>query len=259
MRSRNSSVLQQIPLPGAWCPRPASDAVERILDRPRSSWSIADDVARTLFRIVESEGATRILEFGAGVSSRILAATLDSLGGGFLTSVEQNPDWCAAEWNEVGSVGTVDGELIRSALVVRGDRYGLYTGWTLGDRIERRGPYDLAFVDAPWGGFGRDGSLVDTFAQLKDGGLVVLDDAWRGREQRTVQRWMLRFPALELVANDGDVGRGLTVLRKLGGVPPGRPGLLRATASWFGSAVDYAATAWCIARFYRSRWRPRAR
>lgn len=250
------ALFEPIPLSGEWRPVPSSDAVESILDRPRSSWSISTDAARTLVRIAESEKATRILEFGAGISSRILAAVLESAGGGRLTSVEQNPEWCAAEWEAVTAVPTVDAELIASDITVRIDSHGVHTGWARRSDIDRRGPYDLVFVDAPWGGFGRDGALVAAYSQLKDGGLVVLDDAWREREQRTVRRWLLRFPALSLVANDGEVGRGIAILRKLGQDSPRRPGRLRSAAAWCGSAADYLAPAWCIGRFYRTRWRP---
>jgi predicted O-methyltransferase YrrM len=49
-----------------------------------------------------------ILEFGAGSSSLVLATALSAAGGGKLTSVEQNPQWCIEKWAIVKQKENVD-------------------------------------------------------------------------------------------------------------------------------------------------------
>jgi predicted O-methyltransferase YrrM len=204
-------------LPRKWTVGPTSSTVESIVEGLENSWSISAGAGRVLARMVVEEHCTRILEFGAGVSSQIFAAVLAENGGGRLTSVEENPEWCKEAWAYVSQSSDVDAKLIQSSIHLRVDGLGIYYGYDHLEDIAARGPYDLIFVDAPWHGYGRDGSLHASLEALSPGGLIVLDDAKRVGEQRTVRRWMLNYPGLVLVANDASAGRGLAILQKASG------------------------------------------
>ena len=201
-------------LPARWAEGATYPAVEAVIEGITSSWSISADAARVIARMVVAERRTRLLEFGAGGSSRVFAAALEQIGGGRLTSVEEAPQWSAAAWKHVAATPGVDATLLPGSVHLTADRGGVYFGYRQLDEIRRRGPYDFVFVDAPAGPYGRDGALRAAIDSLTPGALVVLDDAGRAREQRTVRRWLLAYPELQLVANDFHVGRGLAVLKK---------------------------------------------
>ena len=203
-----------------------------------NSYSVSVEAARTLSNIVTQEKKANVLEFGAGVSSRVLAAALAENGGGRLTSVEQNPEWCQDAWAHVQATPGVDAELIVSGIHATVDRRGVYYAYDQADAIRQRGPFDLVFIDAPWRGYGRDGSLHAVRDALAPGCLIVLDDAQRVGEQRVLRRWLLAYPGLELVANDDAVGRGLAILSVGGDRSAERSVLDRVVRVWGEKAYE---------------------
>ena len=206
------TLLPSVPVSPEWAEQPACASVEAILADISNSYSVSVEAARVLSNVVTSEKKSNVLEFGAGVSSRVLAAALAENGGGRLTSVEQNPQWCEDAWTHVRATPGVDAELVVSDIHVTVDRRGVYYAYDQAAAVRQRGPFDLVFVDAPWRGYGRDGALHAVRDALAPDCVVVLDDAQRVGEQRVLRRWLLAYPELELVANDASVGRGLGVL-----------------------------------------------
>jgi len=188
--------------------------VEAVATSLRNPWAVSPESARILARLVRTEGIGRVLEFGAGMSSRVLGQALDAVGGGRLTAVECHPEWCAVPWAHVRALPSVDTSLIRGTLWLRADWRGVYFGYGEVDQIRNRGPYDLVFIDAPVGVYGREGALHAAITAVAPGGWIVLDDAARPRERRTVRRWLLYYPDLELVVYDETVPRGMAILRR---------------------------------------------
>ena len=246
MRSSPSGSVPSMPLPATWAGGATLPEVERIVAGISSSWAISTDAARVVARIVVHERRTRLLEFGAGGSSRILAAALEEIGGGRLTSLEEAPHWSADAWELVRQSPNVDARLIPASIHLRLDRRGLYFGYGQLTEVADRGPYDFLFVDAPAGAYGRDGALYAVVDSLMPGALIVLDDAARPREQRTVRRWLLNYPQLRLIANDPDVARGLAVLEKRETPEGAAPGLPRRLGVWSSSAYDVLRSPWGI-------------
>ncbi len=78
-----------------------------------STWTISQAHARFLARLVLEIRPARVLEFGAGYSSVVLARALQEIGGGQLSSVDQDPEWCARLWSQVSQARNVDARLIR--------------------------------------------------------------------------------------------------------------------------------------------------
>lgn len=191
-------------------------AVARRLPSP-GGWAIAPEVARLLAGLVLDLRLADVLEFGAGSSSRVLAAALAERGGR-LTSVEQDPGWCAGAWREVERTAGVDARLVQAAPRLTLERRGVFFRFAdAAPALAQRGPFDLVLIDAPQFFYGRDGSLHLAWAHLAPGALIVLDDAGRSGERRTVRRWLRTYPGLRLLHFDPALGsNGVALLRSSG-------------------------------------------
>jgi predicted O-methyltransferase YrrM len=191
--------------------------IEKLLPDNRSPWPISAELGRFLYRAVIHFGAERILEFGAGASSLILAHGLASKGGGRLTSIEQMPSWCEQVWTQVKQVGGVDAVMLEAQPRFRLSWNGVgFIFAAVREEIGARGPYDLVFVDAPQAFYGRDGALPLIFSCLRKDAWIVLDDAGRPGEQITLLRWLRSYPGLRLVHFDSSFGMGVALLRFTG-------------------------------------------
>lgn len=187
--------------------------IEKVLPDSSDPWPISQDTARFLARLVVDMKCRNILEFGAGYSSMMFANALSMIGGGQLTSVESDPDWCMDKWREVQKIKGVDSQLIVSKPNFKMTRKGFYHSYESASRvIAERGPYDLVLIDGPQTFYGRDGSLHLAYDYLKPNALIVLDDAQRRGEQWTIQRWLQTYSGLNLTVFDPSfAGRGVAV------------------------------------------------
>lgn len=226
-----------------------SAAIDRLINQISDPWVVSAETARVLARAILSERATRIIEFGAGMSSRIIAAALEELGGGMLTSLEENPRWCTESWSAVSATYGLDAELIPGRVRLTLGSSGPYYGYRDLERLAARAPFDFAFIDAPYGPLGRDGALHACYEALVPGALIMLDDAARPREQGVIRRWLATYRDLRLDANDATIGRGIAILRKTGG--KGGRGRLDGFV-WRSAAVDMMREAPRIWRYRRN-------
>jgi len=248
--------VSECPLPETWRDGPTSAAVEQIVEGLSNSYSISPEMGQVLARIIVQEERTDVLEFGAGMSSQVIAAAVAENGGGRLTSVEENPEWCEEAWGLVRDAANLDALLLQGVVRLTVDGRGIYYGYAPLSRMEERGPYDLMFLDAPWGRFGRDGGLHLAMNHLAIGGLIVLDDARRRREQKSLHRWMVTYPDLRLVCNDLDAARGIAVLRKeapaaAGSKPDLRRRIALLQANWVGAGYELLRSSWSVRRYRR--------
>lgn len=192
--------------------------IEKVLPDESNGWSISRPLGRLLAGLVIQQRLSSILEFGAGQSSVVLARALSIAGGGRLTSVDHQDEYCRDAWRHVESTPGVDSQLliapIRRQLTTTGLLYS-YAG--ISPHVGRRGPYDLVFIDAPPRIFGREAPLHSAYRHLREGAFIVVDDAARPEETTTVRRWLRRYPGLSVVVLDREFPRGLAVLRHTGG------------------------------------------
>lgn len=250
MKEDRKRRLSQRPLPAELKLGSQFEPVERLITSSTSPWAVSADAAQVLARLVVAGNRRRILEFGAGVSSQVFAAALREIGGGSLTSVEEHPEWCEEAWAQVQAVPGVDSMLVASRVRLTIDRRGVYFGYSRRDEIIRRGPFDLVFVDAPYGAMGRDGALHACFEALAPGALIVLDDSARDREQGVLRRWLSTYPGLDVMANDPDVARGLSIL-SYASPGSGRPSF--SLAAWTSGALDLLQSTGAIWRYRRRK------
>jgi predicted O-methyltransferase YrrM len=188
--------------------------VDRLLPDNLGLWPVSRPMARWLACAVHGLQRRSVLEFGAGWSSLVLAESLAAAGGGRLTSIEHQPKYLREDlWEKAQRAAAVDAALVVTPLHRRLSTYGLLWSYRdLQEKIARRAPYDLLFIDAPPARYGRTSPLHDAYPFLAPGAVIVLDDAARVEEQTTIKRWLSVYPGLELVVLDKATGRGIAVL-----------------------------------------------
>jgi predicted O-methyltransferase YrrM len=194
-------------------PLPAQLAAA-IADCP-GDWAITPELAGFLGRMVEHCKRRRVLEFGAGSSSVVLSTALSLYGGGELTSIEQNPDWCQEQWQVVTTQTGVDAQMLVAQPQLSLGAMGLHFAFTaIASALAKRAPFDLVLIDAPQYFFGRDGALPLIYPYLAADALIVLDDAGRDSERWAMFRWLNTYQGLTLELDVPTFsGKGLAVMR----------------------------------------------
>ena len=191
----------------------APAGIEELLPDPSDLWAITPALGRFIGRLIVERGRRSVLEFGAGSSSVVAAQALSLNGGGKLTSLEARPEWCADRWAQVEQRTAVDSALVGSRLGLRLGRGGAHFEYLeAAEALPARGPFDFVLVDGPPWFYGRDGAIPTAIAHLAPGAIVVLDDAARLGERRTVARWLQSYPGLRLAVHDPGFGRGIAIL-----------------------------------------------
>ncbi|MCK4410180.1 MAG: class I SAM-dependent methyltransferase [Candidatus Eisenbacteria sp.] len=219
MIGRRDAVLEEFTESGELPEMLAADTryaeIETLLREDCSTWSVSPDLARLLARAIIGLGLSSVLEFGAGLSSLVLATSLSRLSGGKLTSVEQNLCWCRGQWRRVSDLVNVDSRIVESKPRLSLSAVGVcYSFRDAADIVASEGPYDLVLIDAPQGFYGRDGALQMASRHLAPGALVVLDDAGRSGERWALFRSLATTRGYKLLFYDEKLGgRGCAILR----------------------------------------------
>jgi len=192
---------------------PADPEVTAIL-RGKDAWPVSEAMAQYLFRLILALKPRSVLEFGAGWSSIVIARALSRVNqGGRLTSLDSTDRFCGAPWKEVRTVPNVDPVLSISDLRLRVGLEGLsYAYSAIAEVAARRGPFDLLFIDAPPGFYGRYGTVFSVKRHLAPGTVIVLDDAARRDEIAAVKKWAALLGGLECLVHDTAFARGIAVL-----------------------------------------------
>ncbi len=176
-------------------------------------WALGLDAARLLDGVVRQLRPASILEFGAGRSSLVIAAALQSCGGGHLTSIEHQPQYARDSWRRMVGYPAVDALMLKAGLAVRLSRLGVFHQYTgIAAALAERAPDELVLIDAPPGHLGRDATLLAAAPYLAPGALAILDDATRPGERTAVRRWT-RALDIDVLLERPDFGRGILVLR----------------------------------------------
>jgi predicted O-methyltransferase YrrM len=188
--------------------------VDAVYPTPMTSWPIDWAMAGVLARLVITFDRRHIVEFGAGASSLIFAQALARGSGGCLTAVEEDPRWSRDAWRWVEAVPGVDACMIASPVFFRASLVGVYHAYSRAAEAAAatRGPFDLVFVDAPDGYFGRDGALHAVYRSLAPGALIIVDDARRRKERDMIARWLRTYPGLVMLSNEPELGHGTAVI-----------------------------------------------
>ncbi len=181
-----------------------------------TDWAIAPAAARNLLEIVNRERPSVVLECGSGVSTVLMAYALQAMPGGHgLVSLEHDPDYAARTKDLLAFHGLADHASVVTAPLTTYQIDGLEYDWySLDDTALPRG-IDLLFVDGPparTGDQARYPAVPLLWDRLATPCTVVLDDAQRDDEHRTVDRWAAEHTAFTVTRLHE--GRGTAVLRR---------------------------------------------
>lgn len=200
----------------------AASAGDGLPDPPtdHSGFVMARSHAAFLAGLVRDGGVERVLEFGTGYSTLVLASALAERGGGAVTTVEQSPAWCEATLARAQTVPDADVRQVTGAVRMAATRAGWVRVYAELDRAVRdRGPYDLVVVDAPYWRHGREGALQAALPHMRPGARLVFDDAGRPADRWALKRLLAACPGLQLELYDEHTVPGGVAVMRLAGSP----------------------------------------
>lgn len=198
------------------------------------SWAMDPASCRFLAGFVRAAGAKKIIEFGSGFSTLMMAREIAPLEGNSLLSIDSSPQYSALAKEAYDSSGCQAKVEFRVA-PLRPRLYGtrLLLSYNLPKGLlEALGPFDLALIDAPHKDYGRESVFYDVFKALAPGGYMILDDANREDMERAyVRSWQAAYgDAIDPILLEG-IGNGLGVIEKLSEARPRYPNKGAVTAS----------------------------
>ncbi len=158
------------------------------------SWKADVGLLTLITDHILAERPRRIVEFGTGASTLIIARALQMIGGGDFISIEQHEDFAKQTREWLADYG-LKADLRAVPLVPSpGDWPGMwYDHGPLPDQI------DLLLIDGPpWTihPFTR-GAASSLFGRMAPGGTVMLDDGARPGERIVARRWRKRWPQFD--------------------------------------------------------------
>ncbi|MBI3934184.1 MAG: class I SAM-dependent methyltransferase [Acidobacteria bacterium] len=166
-------------------------------------WTLAPDALRFLTSLVTHLRPRHILEFGSGLSTRVLARAGAALQPPCrITSVDHDPEFGRIAARQLGEQAAGCRVRFQLAPLVARDCGGksLPMYHVRPGRFASRRPSDLVLIDGPpvvLGG--REGTLYQALDFARPGTLVLLDDADREEERAALSRWRDNLgPAIEV-------------------------------------------------------------
>lgn len=145
-------------------------------------------LARCITSVLERPGC-RVLECGSGLSTLVMGAAVERVGGG-IWSLEHTPAWRDRVQGAAASLGLTAVTVLDAPL----RDWGAFDWYTPPPALPARG-FDLVVCDGPPADTrgGRYGALPVMRERLAPGCLVLLDDAARDGERETLARWTREF------------------------------------------------------------------
>jgi predicted O-methyltransferase YrrM len=196
--------------------------VELPFDYDNDTWVLAKDSMRFLIALIRRIAPDNVIEFGSGVSTRVVAHVLRK--GSVVRSFDHVEAY--AERTRSALAAAADGSDVE--VLHRAIGLGFFNGKVLPFyRLGRQdlGPVreaDLVIVDGPPGSWGREAALYASFPVMRQGALLLLDDAARPGEQKAVAAWQRFFGEAMDFHFLPALGKGMLIARKTGASALGR-------------------------------------
>lgn len=187
------------------------------LEHP-GSWAMDPASCRFLAAFTRALKARRVLEFGSGFSTLMMAREISGTEGNFLLSVDDAPGYTAMA-KEAFETSECPAKVEFRTAPLKPRFYGprLLLSYSLPKGLlDALGPFDLVLIDAPHHDYGREAVLYDAFSAVAPGGYLVVDDANRADMERSYLRaWQAAYgEAIDPIMLEG-IGNGLCVIEKL--------------------------------------------
>jgi predicted O-methyltransferase YrrM len=162
-------------------------------------WSTDLELLHHLRGVLDRFPAPRVLEFGSGASSKILAK-LCANRGGRLVSVEHDPVWFERTMREHADAGLDEVATVRLAPLVDVEFLGLKTRFYDMSWLTPADRFDVVLVDGPPSEHGRLvrlSGLPVVAGHLSDDFRLYLDDFERDDEKKVAEIWQKVAPDLK--------------------------------------------------------------
>jgi predicted O-methyltransferase YrrM len=184
---------------------------------PLRDWALSPDSALFLSRLIMANKPQLVVELGSGSSTALVSRLLANLGTGAVVSVEHDEEYASASRSLVDATGDPSVTTIVLCPLIEVSVDGDRQRWYDMSSVSFDRPIDILIVDGPPSDTGplarRPAELL--FDHVREGGLIMLDDAKRADETQTVQRWSGR-PDIR-VEPTPNTEKGLALLRKVTG------------------------------------------
>lgn len=197
----------------------ASTQYQLELPHPGGPFAMAEDACKFLGALVRRLQPQRVLEFGSGLSSTVIATELKRVPGAQLISVDHHGGCQAQARHLAGKHGVSDViQFLRCPIRPRWYHGKLLFFYDLTGGIRAQvGMLDLVLVDGPPRYWGREAAAYAVYPYLKAGALLLIDDAKRRGEQRAMSEWRKLYGTALQPATEQPFERGLGVFRKCEG------------------------------------------
>lgn len=192
------------------------------LELPSSNgWNLSPLTRLLLYQTIERKRPARMIEFGGGVSTTILADYarrhgLGDDGDPVICSVDHDENWLRLTQENLTRLGLADRvRFVHAPLAQR--RFGdvEFMAYDVPDDVlgacAADHGFDLCLVDGPPQPVGRGPCLLLAASYLAPGALLLLDDFSRDEEQAVWRQWRERYPHLKqsrLILTSRGLARG---------------------------------------------------
>jgi predicted O-methyltransferase YrrM len=177
------------------------DVLGRWPHQQENSWAISPTTRLFLWHLLTTRKPQRILEFGSGISTQIFAlyAEIAATEGRSVSilSVDHDANWLNKTHEDLvlakrdRHVHLVHAELEEQLLIGKKVvAYGISRDILAAASGEG---FDLCLIDGPPGNVGRSGCLPLAAPLLRQGAVVLLDDAYRAGEQAAIDQWRSQY------------------------------------------------------------------
>jgi predicted O-methyltransferase YrrM len=201
--------------------------IELPFDYDDDTWILAKDSMRLLIALIRSVRPRRVIEFGSGMSTRVIAGELDE--GAVVRSFDHVAGYAEKTRASLRTAARRgDFQVLHRPIRLRlfqGKLLPFY-GLERGD-LAAVGPSDLVVVDGPPHTWGREAALYAAFPAMRRQSILLLDDAQRRGEQRAVQAWRSQYGDAVQFELMPDIGKGILIARKTHALAAGRPFALK--------------------------------
>jgi predicted O-methyltransferase YrrM len=165
-------------------------------------WTLASGALRFLTSLVQELQPEHILEFGSGLSTKVLArACRGSSSPCEISSVDHDPEFGAAAAREYSAAAVENcGVTFQIAPVVVRDCGGKMLPVYNLQSVPAR-PVDLVVIDGPPAILGgREGVLYQAMDSARSGTIAIVDDSARSQEKEAIAHWQDNLgDAIELI------------------------------------------------------------
>ena len=180
-------------------------------------WTLAPDALRLLTAVVSRLRPQHILEFGSGLSTRVLARACDALEFQCaISSIDQDPEFSSVVAREYAERPAANSRVSFQVAPLVAREYGgkwLPAYLMQPQRFASQQPVDLVLIDGPSAVLGgREGAFYQAMDVARRGTLVLLDDAARREERAAISHWQDNLgEAIEVIQLPGFI-RGMVAI-----------------------------------------------